>query len=171
MVFLGGMVPQVWMEPMALEDFLDLLGLLDQRELKDLLDPLDLKDLVDQRDLKDPLDKRELKDLLDPLDLKDPLVLKVEGPSTHGGERALVHKYRVLSCSTPASLEEHTTINREVEPTTCACLRTQSIAPPSHIKLDHNSLPYMVQSMRVPCKARMKQTHLALCATCLLDQL
>ena len=34
-----------------------------------------------------------LRDQLDPLDLKDPLVLPVEGPSTHGGERAPVHKY------------------------------------------------------------------------------
>ena len=33
-----------------------------------------------------------LKDQLDPPDLKDPLVLRVEGPSTHGGERALVRK-------------------------------------------------------------------------------
>ena len=44
MAFLGGMVPQVWMEPMVLEDFLDLL---DQRELKGLLDLLDLLDLKD----------------------------------------------------------------------------------------------------------------------------
>ena len=43
-----------------------------------------------------------LKDQLDPLDLKDPLVLPVEGPSTHGGERALVHKYRAPSYSTLA---------------------------------------------------------------------
>ena len=86
-----------------------------------------------------------LKDQLDPLDLKDPLVLPVEGPSTHGGERALVHKYRAPSYCTPASLEELGMTTLEVEPTTCACLRTQSTAPPSHIEMECKDMPMSIQ--------------------------
>ena len=113
-----------------------------------------------------------LKDQLDPLDLKDPLVLPVEGPYTHGGERALVHKYRAPSCCTLVSLEDLGTTNKVVEPTTCACLRTQSTAPPSHIEMEHKENPMsMVQSMRVLHKAHMITMYLVLCATCLLDQL
>ena len=109
-----------------------------------------------------------LKDQLDPLDLKDPLVLPVEGPSTRGGERALVHKYRAPSYCTPASLEDLGTTTLEVEPTTCACLRTQSTAQPSHIEMEFKDIPMsMVQSM----KPQISTMYLVLCATCLLDQL
>ena len=113
-----------------------------------------------------------LKDQLDSLDLKDPLVLPVEGPSTHGGERALVHKYRAPSYCTPASLEELGTTMLEVEPTTCACLRTQSTAPPSHIEMERKDMPiFMELSMNFHYKAHIITTCLVLCATCLLDQL
>ena len=67
-----------------------------------------------------------LKDQLDPQDLKDPLVIRVEEPSTHGGERALVHKFMAPRCCILVLLGELSTAKKEVEPTTCACPRTAS---------------------------------------------
>ena len=113
-----------------------------------------------------------LKDQLDHLDLKDPLVLPVEGPSTHGGERALVHRYKTPSYCTPGSWGEHTMMKSVEEPTTCACLRTQSTAPPSLIELEVKDIPMsMVQSIKVLYKAQISIMYLVLCATCLVDQL
>ena len=113
-----------------------------------------------------------LKDQLDTLDLKDPLVIPVEGPSTHGGERALVHRYRAPSYCTLASLEELGTTKKEVDPTTCACLRTQSTAPPSHIEMESKDMPvFTVLSMHILYKAHTITMYLVLCATCPLDQL
>ena len=127
------------------------------------LDHLDLKGILDR---KDPLDQ------LDPLDLKDQLVLLVAEPSTHGGERALVQKLVALSYSTPASQQEHITTNKEVEPTTCACPRTQSTAPPSRIELEHKDIHiFMAQSTKLLYKAQLITMYLVLCATYLLDQL
>ncbi len=73
----------------------------------------------------------ESKDLLDhqeKMDHQDPLDLNLEGPPTPGGGRALVHKVKVLICSTQGSLEGHSKTRKEVEPITSACPRTQSTA-------------------------------------------
>ena len=74
-----------------------------------------------------------LKDQPDLQDLRDPLVLRMEGPSTPDGGRVPVQTQRALSQSILALWQEPGTHKKEVEPITYACLRTQSIAPPSHM--------------------------------------
>ena len=107
-----------------------------------------------------------------PAGIKGPLVLRVEGLSTHGGERALVHKYRAPSYCTLVLLEGQSTTKQEVKLTTCACLRTQSTASPSHREMESKDMPmFMVQSIKLLYKVHMITMCLVLCAMCLLDQL
>ena len=102
---------------MVSQEFLDLLGLLDH--------------LVK----------------IEALDDKVPLDQAVEGSSTSGGGRALVHKAQ--SYSTLESLEGPSTLNQGVEQITSACLRIQSTASPSHSSVVCKDMPMcMGQSMK-----------------------
>ena len=141
------------LDPRELTERTELLDLLDRLDLKDLKDMLDLlvhKETlvrlghVDFQVLMDPLDQRnrldprelmeltELLDLLDLLDLKDPLdlqetlVLQVEGLSTPGGERALVHQQQAPRWSTLASWREQSMTYLGLELTICVCLGNES---------------------------------------------
>ena len=120
----------------------------------------------------DPLDQRDPLDLRDPLEFLDPLVLPVEGPYTPGGGRVPVHKLLELRCCTLVLLEGQLITKKEVEPITCACLRTQSTAPPSHTEQDGRDTPsYLDQNMSSHYKEHKTTMSPVLCAMCLLDQL
>ena len=71
--------------------------------------------MVSQREM-------EYKDLLAPLELRGNRVDHTVGvPSTPGGGRARVHKWKAQILSTLESLEAHFIIKQEVEPITFAC--------------------------------------------------
>ena len=106
-----------------------------------------------------------------------PLVLAVGGLSTPDGGTVLAHKWKALSWSTLASLEEVGTTTEEVVPIICVCQNQaqsspQNTAPPSDTEVGCRAMHlYMEPSTNTLYKQHMTTMCLVLCVMCPLDPL